>query len=555
MNKKLLTTLLLCIFTIEPLCWAEEVIIGADGQARYANQETPVIKKEQLNLEKAKMSNSNKEPLNTTTNQTAMASTMDAILDKIEKTQGEDWYLTAKSKDEQFQTIIRKEYTCTFKKSDILSLNSSNSNQFYKVTSADGSYRLVPSTNKAVKIVSRYDRNDKLIGLVKIKEELVSGCYYTFFFSYEVTSQDDLTGTLKKVEITNPNSSQCYAYTANGKLTAVFLNNQLYSLRNSEVYYRNLNSGNTDKLTKEDFLNDKDKNSNKNIQTSINTNNEKSKTSKQELQTAETITANKSYNQDYGTRILDKIKATEDSSSYLLATELDKKYKSTISKTPKTCMFEKSDNVLLRKGRKDLMLKAYLADGDYVLWLPTNETKQIATEYHSDGTVMGYVKTDLNNSSNVYYEYRVKSKNDLNGTLKHIMFCDRTNKTIFIYTAEGKLRSALFKNALYHCDNLDIPTLSSTARFYSDNRTIHDKVNDFGNDYFCTSIDGDDILTLAAYTGPLVFAIVPLMFVGAAVTGVFSLITLPFSGTQKDKHKFDNQIIDDFNHDEYKSKH
>ena len=42
MNKKLLTTLLLCIFTIEPLCCAEEIIIGADGQARYANQETPM---------------------------------------------------------------------------------------------------------------------------------------------------------------------------------------------------------------------------------------------------------------------------------------------------------------------------------------------------------------------------------------------------------------------------------------------------------------------------------------------------------------------------------
>ena len=68
MNKKLLTTLLLCIFTLEPMCWAEEIIIGADGQARYVNQETPVIKKqEQLNLEKAKMSNSNKEPLNNTT--------------------------------------------------------------------------------------------------------------------------------------------------------------------------------------------------------------------------------------------------------------------------------------------------------------------------------------------------------------------------------------------------------------------------------------------------------------------------------------------------------
>lgn len=42
MNKKLLTTLLLCILIFEPICWAEEIIIGADGQARYANQETPM---------------------------------------------------------------------------------------------------------------------------------------------------------------------------------------------------------------------------------------------------------------------------------------------------------------------------------------------------------------------------------------------------------------------------------------------------------------------------------------------------------------------------------
>ena len=535
MNKKLLTTLLLCIFTIEPLCWAEEIIIGADGQARYVNQETPVIKKqEQLNLEKAKMSNSNKEPLNTTTNQTATASTKDAIFNKIEETQGENWCLQTKAWDKQFREIIIKEGTCKFKKSDILSLNTSKSSQFYKIASADGSYRLVPSTNKAVKIVSRYDKNDKLIGLVKIKEELVGGYYYTFLFSYNVTSQDDLTCTLKKVEVTNAHRSVCYAYTANGKLTAVLLNNQLYSLRDSEGYYYDINSGKAEKLTTEKISNEKSKN----IQTSMNSDIEKPQTN----------------NQDYGTRILDKIKATEDNSSYLLATKLDKNYKNIVAKVPKTCMFEKNDNVLLRKGKKDLMLKADLADGDYVLWLPTNETEQIATEYHSDGSLMGFVKTDLKNSSNVYYEYRVKSQNDLQGTLKHIMFCDRANKAIFIYTAEGKLRSALFNNALYHCDNLDIPTLSRTEKFYSDNRTINDKVNDFGNDFFCMP-DGDDILTLAAYTGPLVFAIVPLMFVGAAAIGAFSLITLPFSGTQKDKHKFDNQIIDDLNHEKYKSKH
>ena len=546
MNKKLLTTLLLCIFTLEPMCWAEEIIIGADGQARYVNQETPVIKKqEQLNLEKAKMSNSNKEPLNTTTNQNARALEMDTLLHKIEETQHEEPYFGPKDWNKQFQKVIQKKNTCTFKKSDILSLNSSDSSQFDKITNADGSYYLIPSTNMFREFTTIYDKNDKLTGFIKINKIDISGHYYTFHFFYSIASQDDLIGTLQKVEITDFNPYIGYVYTANGKLTAAFLHNQLYSLRGSEVYYHNFDSDRIDKRI-EELLEELHK---KNIE----------KLSKyyadKELQTAETTVAKKSYNLDYGTGILDRIKITEDNNAYLLATKLDKKYKNIITKMPKTCMFEKSDNVLLRKGNKDLMLKAYLADGDYVLWLPTNETKQIATEYHSDGTVMGYVKTDLNNSSNVYYEYRVKSKNDLNGTLKHIMFCDRTNKTIFIYTAEGKLRSALFKNALYHCDNLDIPTLSSTARFYSDNRTIHDKVNDFGNDYFCTSIDGDDILTLAAYTGPLVFAIVPLMFVGAAVTGVFSLITLPFSGTQKDKHKFDNQIIDDFNHDEYKSKH
>lgn len=531
MNKKLLTTLLLCIFTLEPMCWAEEIIIGADGQARYVNQETPVIKKqEQLNLEKAKMSNSNKKSSNTTTNQTATASTMDAIFNKIEETQGENWYLQTKAWDKQFREIIIKEGTCKFKKSDILSLNTSKSNQFYKIASADGSYRLVPSTNMAVKIVSRYDRNDKLISLVKIKQELVGGYYYTFLFSYNVTSQDDLTCTLKKVEVTNAHRSVCYAYTANGKLTAVLLNNQLYSLKDSEGYYYDINTGKAEKLTTEKISNEK----NKNIQTSMNSDIEKPQTN----------------NQDYGTRILDKIKATEDNSSYLFATKLDKNYKNTIAKTPKNCMFKNSD--ITKNNNKSP--RADLSDGDYVLWQPTNKKEQIATEYHKDGSLMGFVKTDLNNSSNVYYEYRVKSQNDLNGTLKHIMFCDRANKTIFIYTAEGKLRSALFKNALYHCDNLDIPTLYNVKRYYYDNRTINDKVNDFGNDYFCMP-DGDDILTLAAYTGPLVFAIVPLMFAGAAAIGAFSLITLPFSGTPKNKNEFDNQIINDLNQDKYKSKH
>mgnify|MGYP004512316467 FL=1 len=543
MNKKLLTTLLLCIFTLEPMCWAEEIIIGADGQARYVNQETPVIKKqEQLNLEKAKMSNSNKEPLNTTTNQNARALEMDTLLHKIEETQHEEPYFGPKDWNKQFQKVIQKKNTCTFKKSDILSLNSSDSSQFDKITNTDGSYYLIPSANMFREFTTIYDKNDKLTGFIKINKIDISGHYYTFHFFYSIASQDDLIGTLQKVEITDFNPYIGYVYTANGKLTAAFLHNQLYSLRGSEVYYHNFDSDRIDKRI-EELLEELHK---KNIE----------KLSKyyadKELQTAETTVAKKSYNLDYGTGILDRIKITEDNNAYLLATKLDKKYKNIITKMPKICMFEKSDNVLLRKGNKDLMLKADLADGDYVLWLPTNETKQIATEYHSDGTVMGYVKTDLNNSLNVYYEYRVKSKNDLNGTLKHIMFCDRSNKTIFIYTAEGKLRCALFNNTIYQCDNLELPTLSRTERFY-ENKKISKELLEFGID--CLSItDVEDLWILFAYAGPFAFVIFPLAFAGGIVSGILSLITLPIPAP-KDKHNLDNQIIDDLNHDEYKSKH
>ncbi len=540
MNKKLLTTLLLCIFTFEPICWAEEIIIGADGQAKYVNQETPVIKQEQLNLEKAKMSNSNKESSNTTTNQTATLLTMDALLHKIEKTQHEDIYIGPEDWDKQFQKVIRKENTSTIKKSNILSLNSSDSGQFDKITNADGSYYLIPSTNMFREFTTIYDKNDKLTGFIKINNIDVRGCYYTFHFFYSIASQDDLTGTLQKVEITRSNESRGYVYTANGKLTAAFLHNQLYSLRGSEVYYHNFDSDRIDKRI-EELLEELHK---KNIE----------KLSKyyadKKLQTAETTMAKKSYNLDYSTGILDRIKATEDSRSYLLATKLDKKYKNIITKMPKTCMFEKSDNVLLKKSKKDLMLKANLTDGDYILWSPTNKTKQIATEYHKDGSVMGFVKTDLNKSSNVYYEYRVESQNDLKGTLKHIMFCDRANKTIFIYTAEGKLRCALFKNTIYQCDNLDIPTLSRTERFY-ENKKISEDLLDFGT--YCLDGGDSDLWIIFAYTplAPLYLVKDPILFAVGIVSGILSLITYPIPAP-KDKHNLDNQIIDDFNHDKYK---
>ena len=48
--------------------------------------------------------------------------------------------------------------------------------------------------------------------------------------------------------------------------------------------------------------------------------------------------------------------------------------------------------------------------------------------------------------------------------------------------------------------------------------------------------------------------IFPLAFAGGIVSGILSLITLPIPAP-KDKHKLDNQIIDDLNHEEYKSKH
>ncbi len=308
MNKKLLTTLLLCIFTFEPICWAEEVIVGVDGQARYVNQETPVIKKqEQLNLEKAKMSNSNKESSNTTTNQTVMASTMDALLQKIEETDGRDSY------------------------------------------------------------------------------------------------------------------------------------------------------------------------------------------------------------------------------SYEEAIKLDKKYKNIIAKTSKTYTFKKS-NVITQDMKN--VVRADLSGGNYVLWLPTNKSEQFATEYNSDGSLMGFVKINLGSSPRVYYEYRVTSPNDLQGKLTHVMLCDNFEKTLFIYTAEAKLRTASFSYR-YVSDGLCPPVLSPNPKF---DRSISDSIWNFfwGDDYAGAS-------AAMAYTAFSLLTLAPIMLVGAILSPVLVLITSPLQPS----HRKDAKVVKD----------
>lgn len=305
MNKKLLTTLLLCIFTFEPICWAEEIIIGADGQARYANQETPVIKKqEQLNLEKAKMSNSNKEPLSTTTNQT------DAILQKIEETQGSVWY------------------------------------------------------------------------------------------------------------------------------------------------------------------------------------------------------------------------------SY--ATKLDEKYKNIVAKAPKTYTFNKS-NVITQDMKN--IVRADLSGGNYVLWLPTNKLEQFATEYNSDGSLMGFIKINLGSSPSVYYEYRVTSPNDLQGKLTHVMLCNHSktlySTDIYIYTAEAKLRMALLDRHLYEYDGLCPPSLfASDLKF---DKSISERIGNFfwGHDGDSGTSEALTYTMYSLYDGPLFLIVAPIMLVGAILSPVLMLITYPLQPSHR----------------------
>lgn len=226
----------------------------------------------------------------------------------------------------------------------------------------------------------------------------------------------------------------------------------------------------------------------------------------------------------------------------------DKKNQKIIKTAKKSVIFKKNNIVSYEKNTNERLIKIKLQDGDYVLWKPIHNRKQIATEYHQDGSIMGFVEMHigLSGKTQVYYEYRVTSSDNLKSILKHVMICK--NKNVFIYTVDGTLRTALIDSVLYQCDGLNLPSLATDIQFMD--TTAADNILDFfmGNDGIDGHSESMSIAIMSAYTGVGFFVVAPIMFALTILSPFVGLVALPFSGTSD----YDRFVINSINNGEQK---
>lgn len=198
--------------------------------------------------------------------------------------------------------------------------------------------------------------------------------------------------------------------------------------------------------------------------------------------------------------------------------------KKIVQNAKKTHQFKQKDIVSkVDTSEKQQYATISLQDGDYVLWKPTNKSTQIATEYYSDGNIMGFVVIDVVSSDKVvFYEYRVPSKANLSGKLENIMISSKGNK--YIYTSAGNLRAALINKVLY-TDDLKLPKLVTNME--KEHSWLYEKIDNVFRDNIFFDNKGTDghstagsIVMASAYTGIGFFIVAPIMLVLGVLTYV-----------------------------------
>ena len=218
MNKKLLTTLLLCIFTLEPLCWAEEVIVGADGQARYANQKIQAQNERVVRMDNQKGQKTYD---------------IQELSNNVEVITSEKIKELAKSYEKQNLGLIKKEK----KKVSFLNffitnnVNWGDSDISYKIPLLDGDYvTWSPSikTRNSAQFAREFDKNDKLKGYIKIVRV---DAKTIAFYEYRDDNNDNKNIYLTHVVIFyNDEHQATFVYSVNGALRSCMLDKKLYSV-------------------------------------------------------------------------------------------------------------------------------------------------------------------------------------------------------------------------------------------------------------------------------------------------------------------------------------
>lgn len=236
MNKKLLTILLLCIFTFEPLCLAEDVIIiDSNGRARYEDSARNVKQEVKADIKGIKInsiSNLSKSDIQDNEHRKVIRQA-NKVLKNYQYLLGQYDYA---EKDKSQQS--KKEYI----KLELLDGD-------YVVWFLDSPY------------ASEYHHDKTLMGLVRLeKKSLKDNKKLTVFYEYRIgyNTKSNLDMGLKHIlflEETNSSMSQ-YIYNENGKLLCKQTNDEIYiadDARNMLPIWSNKNTYNKTKISCNNF--------------------------------------------------------------------------------------------------------------------------------------------------------------------------------------------------------------------------------------------------------------------------------------------------------------
>ena len=223
MNKKLLTTLLLCIFTFEPLCLAEEVIIGADGQARYSNQQMQVENKKDI-----RMDNQTNQNLKLTNNQGLNRNIEQITTEKIDE-------LTKFYQKKNLQLINKEKKKRPLddfpQKTDWKQISDTT----YKIPLLDGDYVLWNSTvpyikgnnSEHIRYATEYDKNNACKGFIKMVEyDALTIAFYEY--RIDINAKKNLKLTHIMLMYGGSMSKDAFVYTVDGELRSCLVDDKLY---------------------------------------------------------------------------------------------------------------------------------------------------------------------------------------------------------------------------------------------------------------------------------------------------------------------------------------
>lgn len=225
MNKKLLTTFLLCIFTFEPMCWAEEIIVGANGQARYSNQKIQVVNKKDIRMDNQTNQNAKSINDNQSLNRNVEQVTSEKIQELAKPYQKKNLQLINKEK--------KKRHWDDFpKRTDWKQISDTT----YKIPLLGGDYILWDSTipyikgnnSEHIRYATEYDKNNACKGFIKMVEYDAITCA---FYEYRIDINDKNNLKLTHIMLLyNDKRKASFVYTVDGKIRSCSLDNKLYSV-------------------------------------------------------------------------------------------------------------------------------------------------------------------------------------------------------------------------------------------------------------------------------------------------------------------------------------